>query len=119
MEFSTYTHGVCFQRQVFSKMIHAGRLCGHDKTYITTPYRSNDALVFSTKNKENGKSEYLPRTVGGLVTFVINGTINSLPEYQANLDHAKYLSAPEDNFWNFYKPFLIVPREYWGKIYIG
>lgn len=114
IEFSQYTHGICFQRQVFSKLIYAARLCAHEQTYFATPYRSNDALIISSKNKWNGKSEWLAREPGGLIVIAMNNTIISLPEYRAILDPIRYASDPTENFWNFYKPHLIIPREYWN-----
>lgn len=114
-EFSEFTHGICFNRQVFSNSTKATRLCRHENLYITPPTTIYQAGIFSSKNKVNGILKILPRnsSTGGVI-FVMDDT-SGYPDdhYRYSYDSVKYIANSDDYYFVINHPNLILPVERW------
>lgn len=112
-EFSIYVDDICFNRQLFSNVTNATRLCRHEDLFITTPYTSNQALIFSSKNKVNGILRIQARDYGS-VTFSVTDSDIVGDHYKYSLDQDVYNSDPNDIYFTNNHPFLIIPEEKWN-----
>ncbi len=113
-EFSIYTHGACFNREVFSNSTRALRLCRHRNLLITPPVLITQASIISTKNKVDGYLNILKRYNYGYVRFTVEDSVGAPEEhYKYSYDKAKYIVNPDDTYFIQHHPYLIIPSETW------
>lgn len=88
-EFSVLKNGVCFNKQVFTDVSNAVRLCRHEKLRIKGPITYSKSLVFSTMNKYTNTLKVTPLNENS-VSFNIAQSSTMDDFYKYTIDPVRY-----------------------------
>jgi hypothetical protein len=119
-EFSSYSHDICYNRQVFSNSTRATRQCRHPTLKITGPVTISQTSVISCKNRVDGTCGMQPRYMDRAVLFEVADALTSPDEhYMYTYDRELFLASPQDTFFVTSHPYLIMPDERWDSVENG
>lgn len=106
-EFSSYTHGSCYNKTFSEDLAKSVSQCGHYYLYVRGKFISNQTVFFATNNRINNSISIKPANINDIIIIKMTNVLNVPDEYKTVFNPTFPTTDPS---FDLYHPFIFLNK---------